>query len=215
MLKLATSLDGKIALGNGVSQWITSSESRAQVHRMRATHDAILTAIGTVIADNPKMTARPDGVLAGKQPLRVVLDTRLAMSPSSAILDGVGSVLIYAGEGYQDKQAELVNAGAEIVLLEADERGHLDLGMVVSDLADRGIKSVMVEGGADLAGAVIKTNLIDRIEWFRAPILLGDDGKSVISALGLETLDFAPMFDRIAVHEFGRDLWESYRRKSD
>ncbi|WP_203292377.1 RibD family protein [Maricaulis parjimensis] len=179
-LKLATSLDGRIALANGASQWITGPESRAEVHKMRAAHQAILTGIGTVLADDPRMTARPEGGCE-RQPDVLVMDSQ-GRTPSGAAL--------------------FAETGRNIVLVP-----HRDLARAMA-----GYESVMIEAGAQIAASAIAAGLVDRIEWFRAPMLLGGDGLSVIAALGLETLDAAPIFTRTGVRERGADLQESYER---
>ena len=211
-LKLATSLDGKIALKNGQSKWITGEAARDQVHHMRATHDAIITAIGTVLADNPQMTARPDGALAGRQPLRVVLDSHLRTPANSAMFACQGDILIIANKKDDAREAGLRAAGADIAYVDTDPSGQLDLNAILAVLEERGHSKLMFEGGGTLACSVIRANLVDRIEWFRAPILLGGDGISVLAELDLEAIDQAPIYERVALNDLGRDVWESYRR---
>ena len=179
-LKLATSLDGRIALSNGASQWITGPESRAEVHRMRAAHAAILTGIGTVLADNPRMTARPEGGCE-RQPDIIVMDSR-GRTPDDAAL--------------------FAETARSVTLVP-----HRDLARAVADYA-----TVMIEAGAQIAASAIAAGLVDRIEWFRAPMVLGGDGLPVIAALGLETLDAAPIFKRTGIRERGADVQESYER---
>lgn len=182
-LKLATSLDGRIALANGRSQWITGPESRAEVHRIRAAHDAILTGIGTILADDPQMTARPGGLASAHQPDILIMDSQ-ARTPDSA-----------AVHGHQARRVRLFH--------------DRDLAAAMN-----GYDSVMIEAGSAIAGAALAAGLVDRIEWFRAPIVLGGDGLAAIAALGLEQLDLAPTFKRVGLVERGRDLQESYERIS-
>jgi diaminohydroxyphosphoribosylaminopyrimidine deaminase/5-amino-6-(5-phosphoribosylamino)uracil reductase len=179
-LKLATSLDGRIALANGASQWITGPESRAEVHRMRAAHAAILTGVGTVLADNPRMTARPEGGCE-RQPDVIVMDSR-GRTPSEA--------------------AVFADTGRSVTLVP-----HRDMARAIADY-----DTVMIEAGAQIAASAIAADLVDRIEWFRAPVVLGGDGLPVIAALGLETLDAAPIFRRTGLRERGADVQESYER---
>lgn len=179
-LKLATSLDGRIALANGASQWITGPESRAEVHRMRAAHAAILTGVGTVLADNPRMTARPEGGCE-RQPDVIVMDSR-GRTPSDA--------------------AVFADTGRSVTLVP-----HRDMARAIADY-----DTVMIEAGAQIAASAIAADLVDRIEWFRAPVVLGGDGLPVIAALGLETLDAAPIFRRTGLRERGADVQESYER---
>ncbi|MAC88144.1 RibD family protein [Maricaulis sp.] len=179
-LKLATSLDGKIALANGVSQWITGPESRAVVHRMRAAHDAVLTGIGTILADDPRLTARPEGGCE-RQPDVIIMDS----------------------QGRTPATAQVFKGGDRSVTLIP----HRDL-----ERAMKGCERVMIEAGAKIAAAAIQAGLVDRIEWFRAPMVLGGDGLPALAALGLETLDKAPIFRRVGVIERGADLQETYER---
>jgi len=179
-LKLATSLDGRIALANGASQWITGPESRAVVHRMRASHDVILTGIGTILADNPQLTARPDGGCE-RQPDVIIMDSTGRTPTGAAVFKG------------GDRTVTLIP--------------HRDIPRAIA-----GCDRVMIEAGAKIAAAAVKAGLVDFIEWFRAPIVLGGDGMPVLAALGLETLGEAPIFRRIGVIERGADLQESYER---
>ena len=179
-LKLATSLDGRIALANGASQWITGPESRAEVHRMRAAHAAILTGIGTILADDPRMTART-GADDVRQPDVIIMDSQARTPGNAAVFSD------------PDRQVMLVP--------------HRDLARACA-----GYDSVMIEAGAQIAASAIAAGLVDRIEWFRAPVILGGDGLAVIAALGLETLGEAPIFRRTGVRERGADLQESYER---
>ena len=180
-LKLATSLDGRIALANGMSQWITGPESRAEVHRMRAAHAAILTGIGTILADDPQLTARPDGVAVPSQPDILIMDTA-ARTPANAAVHAEPTRRVRI---FRDRDLAAAMAG---------------------------YASVMIEAGSAIAGAALAAGLVDRIEWFRAPVVLGGDGLAAIAALGLERLDLAPTFQRVGVVECGRDLHESYER---
>ena len=179
-LKLATSLDGKIALSNGHSKWITGPESRAEVHRMRAAHDAILTGVGTILADDPEFTARTDP-MPDKQPDLIILDR----------------------EGRMNMGAKVFARGDRQVILRASG----DIGAAIA-----GYATVMIEAGARIAAAALRADVIDRVEWFRAPKVLGGDGLSVFAELGLESLELAPIFKRIAVTERGDDLQETYER---
>lgn len=205
-LKLATSLDGRIALANGQSKWITGPDSRAEVHKMRARHDVILTGIGTVIADDPAMTARPAGMTVESQPQRVVLDSQLRLPATSQILSGDPVWVFHTGGA----NAELENA--RLFETGADSTGRVSLPAVLERLDKEGISSVMIEAGAEIAGAAIRSGLVTELEWFRAPVLIGAEGRPAIAGLGLEELRFAPTFNRISVRACGADLWETYRK---
>ena len=205
-LKLATSLDGRIALANGQSKWITGPEARGQVHRMRAEHDAILTGIGTVLADDPQLTARPDGVASGDQPRRVVLDSHLRMPADAAMLTGAPVWVFHVAEASSGLGA------AELIQTEADAFGHVSFKAVLQTLLERGVQSLMIEAGAEIAGSAICSGLVTHIEWFRAPMLIGAEGRACIAGLGLEELSLAPTFQRTSVRACGADLWETYQR---
>lgn len=212
-LKLATSLDGRIALAGGASQWITGSEARAAVHDLRAAHGAVLTGVGSILADDPLMTARP-GNGAAAQPLRVVLDTRLR-TPSGARLfsespDSV--VIVCAADVPARARTALERLGAQVIPLNRFDGPHVSFSAALDRLSGLGVSRVMIEAGARVAASAVKSGRVTHIEWFRAPVLLGGDSWPVISALGLETLDGAPRFRRTGVREAGEDLHESYER---
>jgi diaminohydroxyphosphoribosylaminopyrimidine deaminase/5-amino-6-(5-phosphoribosylamino)uracil reductase len=210
-LKLATSLDGRIALGDGRSKWITGPQAREQVHLMRARHDAVLTGVGTVLADNPQMTARPGGVAADVQPVRAVMDTHLR-TPASAALFGAGPVVIYHSHDDGPAMIALAGAGAQLQRIAGRLDGRACLGAALEHLAGSGVRTVMIEAGGTLAGAALRSGRVDRIEWFRAPKLIGAEGRPCIAELGLESLDAAPIFTRTQVRSVGADLWETYER---
>ena len=215
-LKLATSLDGRIALANGASQWITGPDSRAEVHKLRAAHDAVITGIGSLLADDPLMSARIEGEKPD-QPRRVVLDTHLKISPDAHILNDTegGPVTVYCGGSVPVHLRDRIAAKAEVVARNRYDGPSISLKSVLEHLAGEGVETVMIEAGGKLAGAAMRSGLVDRIEWFRAPMLLGGDARSTIDSLGLERLDEAPIFTRISVTECGDDLWESYERAGD
>ncbi|MEP3072119.1 RibD family protein [Maricaulis sp.] len=211
-LKLATSLDGRIALANGASQWITGPESRAEVHRMRAAHEAILTGIGTILADNPRLTARPEGG-CDRQPELLILDSDLRTPVGSRVLAkpqcrSVNIFHVASSEREGRVAQELELAGADLWRVQ-EKHGRPS---VVAAISHGGFTSVMIEAGAQIAASAIAADLVDRIEWFRAPVVLGGDGLPVVAALGLETLEAAPIFKRTGIRERGADLQESYER---
>lgn len=210
-LKLATSLDGRIALADGRSRWITGPEAREAVHQMRARHDAVLTGVGTILADDPQMTARPGGAPAGLQPIRAVMDTHLR-TPAGAAMFSAGPVLIYHSDDDGAASLALSQAGARLERVAAGPDGRVGLAAVLQHLAGEGVLTVMIEAGGALAGAALRSGLVDRIEWFRAPKLIGGEGRPCIAELGLESLDAAPIFTRTQARPIGADLWETYER---
>ncbi|MEQ8405302.1 MAG: RibD family protein [Oceanicaulis sp.] len=210
-LKLATSLDGRIALGDGRSKWITGPEAREQVHLMRAGHDAVLTGVGTILADDPQMTARPGGEPAATQPVRAVLDTHLR-TPSDAALLKAGPAVIFHVRDDGPAALALAEAGAQLERVSAGSNARVHLPAVLQALAGMGASSVMIEAGGAVAGAALRSGLVDRIEWFRAPKVIGGDGLACIADLGLESLEAAPIFTRTQARPIGADLWETYER---
>jgi diaminohydroxyphosphoribosylaminopyrimidine deaminase/5-amino-6-(5-phosphoribosylamino)uracil reductase len=217
-LKLATSLDGRIATASGESRWITGPEARAVVHHQRAQHDAVLVGIGTVLADDPKLTARTDPP-APRQPLRVVLDTQARTPARAAIVRSAcrnAPVRIYVGEAAQTAMAAPAGEGLEReglkIVASALAGGRLDVAAVCADLAGQSIASLYVEGGGLVAASFLAADCVDRIEWFRAGLVLGGDGRPAIGPLGLSALADARRWRRVGVREVGPDLWERYER---
>ncbi len=201
-LKLATSLDGRIATASGESQWITGEAARLEGHRLRAAHDAILVGVETVLHDDPELTAR----LAGRsvdQPLRVVLDSRLR-TPQTAKVAGENTLILTA--------AEPRTIGAAKVVQVAAEDGRPTIPAVLKALEIAGAASLLIEGGGQVAASFLRANAVDALEWFRAPILLGGEGRPCVAAMALAKLADAPKFRRLGVAPVGDDLWERYAR---
>lgn len=201
-LKLATSLDGRIATAEGESRWITGEAARLEGHRLRAGHDAILVGVETVLKDDPELTARLPG-RSVDQPLRVVLDSRLR-TPATAKLAGANALILTAVEPRPV-------GGAEVRRVEAEE-GRPAVPAVLKALKAAGVGSVLIEGGGQVAAAFLRAGAVDRLEWFRAPILLGGEGRPCVAALALAKLAEAPKFRRLGVEPVGDDLWERYAR---
>ncbi|MFZ4164429.1 bifunctional diaminohydroxyphosphoribosylaminopyrimidine deaminase/5-amino-6-(5-phosphoribosylamino)uracil reductase RibD [Brevundimonas sp. NPDC058933] len=201
-LKLATSLDGRIATALGESQWITGPEARQQGHRLRATHDAILVGVETVLADDPELTVRlPD--YAGPHPLRVVLDSRLRTSATAKVASA-NTLILTTAAPHAIGQAEVVAV--------ASEDGRPAIAAVLEALASRDVTSLLIEGGGRVAASFLQAGVVDAIEWFRAPILLGGEGRPCVASLALAKLADAPKFRRLGVEPVGDDLWERYAR---
>lgn len=172
--KIAASLDGRTALANGVSQWITGEAARQDVQHWRARSCAVLTGIGTVLADDPQLNVR---IASERQPLRVVLDSSLRMPSSARMLQG-GQVLVCTASQDATKRAALQQQGAEVLLL-ADSAGRVDLQAVLCELARRGINEVLVEAGRVLNGALLQAGLVDELLLYFAPQLLGDAARGM------------------------------------
>jgi diaminohydroxyphosphoribosylaminopyrimidine deaminase/5-amino-6-(5-phosphoribosylamino)uracil reductase len=199
-LKLATSLDGRIATASGESKWITGEAARLEGHRLRAAHDAILVGVETVLADDPELTARLPGRPVD-QPLRVVLDSRLR-TPATARVASGDTLILTASE-------PVAIGSATVEQVEALD-GRPAPAAVLAAVRRKGAASVLIEGGGQVAASFLRAGLVDRIEWFRAPILLGGDGRPCVAALALAKLADAPKFRRLSAEPVGDDLWERY-----
>jgi diaminohydroxyphosphoribosylaminopyrimidine deaminase/5-amino-6-(5-phosphoribosylamino)uracil reductase len=209
-LKLATSLDGRIATSSGESRWITGPQSREQVHRLRAVHDAVLIGVETALADDPELTVRLPGYL-GRQPARVVLDSRQRLRPDSKLVQAARQVPTYlVAVGHPD--AALEAAGVRVLSVAATADGRLDVRLAIQALADVGLSDVFVEGGGQVAASCLAAGLVDALEWFRAPMVLGAEGRPAVGALAVASLAEAPHFRRLEVSVLGDDLWERYAK---
>jgi diaminohydroxyphosphoribosylaminopyrimidine deaminase/5-amino-6-(5-phosphoribosylamino)uracil reductase len=208
-LKLATSLDGRIAMASGESRWITGEPARAEVHRLRADHQAVIVGIETALADDPELTVRLDGY-SGPQPARVVLDTRQRLPPGSRLARTAGEVPTYLlAAGPPDPT--LSRLGVRILSL-MPEGVRPSLGGVIAALRAEGLEQLFIEGGGQVAAAFLSGGLVDRLVWFRAPLVLGARGRPAVGDLPMEALSEAPRFRRTGVTEFGPDLCETYER---
>jgi diaminohydroxyphosphoribosylaminopyrimidine deaminase/5-amino-6-(5-phosphoribosylamino)uracil reductase len=200
--KTGMSLDGRTALANGVSQWITGAAARRDVQHWRARSCAVLTGIGTVLADDPQLNVRE--IDAGRQPLRVVLDSMLQTPPSARILQG-GDVLVCTAVQDAEKIAVLERAGAKVSVM-PDGAGQVDLSAVLRDLAQRGCNEVLVEAGSTLNGALLRAGLVDELLLYIAPQLLGDAARGMAQLGELTALDQRIELDWQDVRQVGRDL---------
>lgn len=205
--KIAASLDGRTALNNGKSQWITGEQARLDVQQWRAQSCAILTGSGTVLADNPNMTVRLENTK--RQPLRVVVDSGLQMPVGSKMLEPAGlsngPVLIAYSHDRHDRAATLARAGAELVCM--GEMAHrVDLKALLQMLAHRGINEVLVEAGQGLNGALLQAGLIDEFIFYYAPKLMGDAAKAMFAMPELIAMQQAIDLQVLDVRQVGRDI---------
>ncbi|MEP3653376.1 MAG: RibD family protein [Litorimonas sp.] len=211
-LKLATSLDGKIALANGDSQWVTSDAARAHGRYLRAENDAI--AIGAITAelDNPHLTSRVPGL---KDPVRVVFDTTLKLDVGSYLVATAKEVptWVFTRDGSQAK-ADVLREHGVVVHAVTDENG-LSLEEAVSIMGQAGLRSILIEGGGTLIASFVRAGLYDTLHWYRAPVLLGGDGRDCVGALSLTEMDQVVRLHRIKVSEVGQDLHEIYVRSDE
>jgi len=209
-LKLATSLDGRIATATGESRWITGPLAREQVHRLRAAHDAVLIGIETALADDPELTVRLPGY-NGRQPARVVLDSRQRLTPACKMVQTAREIPTYV-IATEAPNPELVEAGVRVLTVPALGEDRPELKTVVQALAAEGLSDLFVEGGGQVAGSFLRCGLVDALEWFRSPMLIGGEGRPGVGALAVAALAEAPHFRRVEVTPLGDDLWERYTR---
>lgn len=201
-MKIAASLDGRTALANGVSQWITGPEARQDGHRWRARACALLTGIGTVAADDPRLTVRE--VETPRQPLRVIVDSRLDTPPSARILAG-GNVLLFCAEDRPRERAALEACGAQISVL-ANPHGKVDLPAMLRALASRGINELHVEAGVKLNGSLLREGCVDELLVYLAPAMLGDAAQGMASLAAMTALDERVALAFHSVERVGADL---------
>ena len=202
-LKMACSIDGCIAMSNGQSQWITGPEARADVQRFRARSGAIVTGIGTVLADDPSLTVRDASIDTGdRQPLRVVLDDGLRMPLSAEMLALPGVTLIYCSD--DRKGHALVDAGAEIIKVDKVD-GHVSAAAVLSDLAAREVNDVLVEAGPALAGHLIANELVDELVIYQAPHIMGSETMGMFATPRWTELSDRKALDITDVRRVGTD----------
>lgn len=204
-LKLAATLDGRIATALGESRWLTGPQARRAVHAMRMTHDAVLVGSGTARADDPDLTVREMGAV--RQPVRIVLDRLLTHAPGSRLGKTAAQSpvwLLHGPDAPADAHARWSDTGA--VLIEVAEMGgHLHLTAAFQALAERGLTRILCEGGGQLAAALIRARLVDEIAWFSAGCLIGSDGAPALAPLGLTALADAPRPRLIGVETLGPD----------
>lgn len=186
--KLAMSVDGRTAMASGESRWITGDAARADVHRLRGRSDAIMTGIGTVLADDPSLTLRIDGQHEDAwQPLRVILDSKLRIPPGAKLLDLPGETLIITGVADAENEARLTRTGVRIAMLPL-QHGQLELAAVLQHLGTLQINEVHLEAGATLCGAMLQAGLVDELVIYMAPHLMGDAARGLFALPGLEQM---------------------------
>lgn len=213
VLKLAASLDGRIATASGESRWITGEKARTEVHRLRARVDAVLVGSETALVDAPELTARR-GARVVHRPVRVLVDSKFRVSPQAkffhlpASTDGKTWVL-HAKEAVRSRRNAFAALAAQGVrLLPVAKRGeHLDLAHAMQVLAQEGLTEILVEGGGELAAALLRAHLVDELHWFTAPKLIGGDGRAALGVLKLAQLADAVQFENFQVKRLGDDLY--------
>jgi diaminohydroxyphosphoribosylaminopyrimidine deaminase/5-amino-6-(5-phosphoribosylamino)uracil reductase len=208
--KLAVSLDGRTALRNGVSQWITGAAARKDVHRWRALSGAILSGSGTVLGDNPSLTARSESGELDSQPLRVVLDSELRTPVDAKLFQSTGPILILHCRGSAESIAGLEASGASVRQI-AQLNGRPDLHEVMRLLAEEQINDVWVEAGATLNGMLLHNGLVDELIVYQAASILGADAQGMFAIEPVETMQQRPEFELTDVRRIGADLRLRYK----
>lgn len=212
VLKLAVSLDGRVATRTGDSQWITSEAARARGRALRNELDAILVGVGTVLADDPSLTTRLPG---GRDPLRVIVDSTLKTPPQAQVVQTareVPTLILTTRAADAQRRARLEGAGVSVVPVKKTRAGHVDLGAALAALAAREINGLLVEGGPTVAGAFVDARLVHKVVAFVAPVLIGGaDAKSALGGLGARRLEDALRLVDPVVEEVGGDVCISGR----
>jgi diaminohydroxyphosphoribosylaminopyrimidine deaminase/5-amino-6-(5-phosphoribosylamino)uracil reductase len=212
-LKLASTLDGRIATHAGESQWITGTPARRLAHAMRGRHDAVMVGVGTVLADNPDLTCRIPGFRSIPN-VRVIADSHLRTPLTSRLAATAAEIptwfLLREGTNLAREEA-FVDLGAKLIKIPGSTAG-IDLTAAMTALNTAGLTRILVEGGGQIAAALLRADLVDRIAWFHAPSVMGGDGWPAVQAFGTETLAQMPRFRRDCITVIGDDMLSEYTR---
>ena len=206
-LKLATTLDGRIATRAGESQWITGPDARRAGHALRGQHDAVLVGVGTVQTDNPELTCRIAGY-APRPSIRVVADSHLRTRLTARVIATAAAVptwILHRDGADPARMSAFRDAGVVLLPVAASQVG-IDLAAGLHALGQAGLTRVLVEGGAQIAAALLRSGLVDRIAWFHAPAIIGGDGWPAAQAFGVEKLDQMRRFIRVSTRAVGVDM---------
>ncbi|TAN44928.1 MAG: bifunctional diaminohydroxyphosphoribosylaminopyrimidine deaminase/5-amino-6-(5-phosphoribosylamino)uracil reductase RibD [Rhodospirillales bacterium] len=209
-LKMATTLDGRIATHGGESKWITGERARACAHLLRASHDGVMVGAGTVLADDPQLTCRLPGI-DKSGPVRIVIDGRLRTPLTSALVKSARDLpfwLITLENGPKERHKVFEAAGVRLIDVPAQDGGSPDLKAALTKLGDAGLTRLLVEGGSHLAAALLKADLVDQLVWFHAPGIMGGDGLAAAQAFGVDRLEQMPRFKRLGFRALGDDIEE-------
>ena len=208
ILKLAATLDGRIATARGESRWISGERSRERVHALRAASDAVLVGSGTVRADDPELSARRGDRIVHR-PVRVVVDSALGLPRRSKLLRNASEYptwVLCAPRAPRDRRVAFERMGARVLSIRRRGR-QLDLDEALRRLAEEGLTRVLVEGGGQLAAALLRRQLVDEVHWFVAPTLLGDDGRPALGELGIGRLAERVRLEGVTVSRLGDDVY--------
>lgn len=208
-LKMAGTLDGRIATASGESQWITGPEARRAVHMMRARHDAVMVGAGTVRADDPSLTVRDLGI--AEQPVRVIVSRRMKILATGHLAQTARVTPVWMCHGPEADVNAWTDQGAVSIACDLDA-GQVDLGDVLGKLAAQGITRVFCEGGGMLAASLLQAGLVDELVVFSAGLAIGAEGTPALAAMGVDRLAHAPRFRLDSVSQIGADICHKWRR---
>ncbi len=212
-LKMASSIDGRIATAAGESRWITGPEARRQVHLMRARHDAVLIGAGTARVDDPLLDVRDMG-LSGDNPVRIILDGGLSLSLTSRLAQTAKETPLWIchREGLDKARRKTwEEIGATLIEVAHSDTGELDLSDMAIQLAKRGLTRVLCEGGGRLASSMIAAELVDTLVTFTAGLAIGSEGGAVFGPLQIDALQDAPRFDLVESRTVGKDIMTTWK----
>ena len=205
--KFAATLDGKIAASSGDSRWVAGDEARTWAHDFRTKIDAIMCGVNNVLLDDPQLTARPGGVMAGRQPLRVVADSR-GRTPLGAKVVGPGGATVIATTEASPMawRAAMHASGVDVCILPADGQGRVDLGALMRTLGERGVLSLLVEGGGVLHGSLFEAGLVDKVHAIIAPKIVGGTAYPAVGGRGVARMADAVTLRDVEVLRLGADV---------
>jgi diaminohydroxyphosphoribosylaminopyrimidine deaminase / 5-amino-6-(5-phosphoribosylamino)uracil reductase len=212
-LKLASTLDGRIATATGASQWLTGTPARKAAHAMRGQHDAVLAGVGTILADDPDLTCRIEGYTP-RPNVRIVMDSHLRTPLTARIVATAAETptwLIHRNGADPARIEALTNAGVLCLETPHDEAG-IAPGAALQSLGTQGLTAILAEGGAHIAAALLRANLVDRLAWFHAPAIMGADGYPAVQAMGITALPDLHRFTPLAQRQVGTDLLTEFTR---
>jgi diaminohydroxyphosphoribosylaminopyrimidine deaminase/5-amino-6-(5-phosphoribosylamino)uracil reductase len=212
-LKLATSLDGRIATASGDSQWITGPETRAYVHRLRASHDAVMVGAGTARADDPLLTVR--GLPVPRKPVRIVVSRKLDLPRDSQLAASIGEAPVWLCHGKDTpSEAKDLWTGLGAHLIEVPLIGRqLDITALLQALGAQGLTRVFCEGGGELAASLLSADVVDRLDLHMGGVVIGAEGRPALGAMGLGRLSDAPRFCLRNLQQIGPDVVQSWARQ--
>ena len=213
-VKTATTLDGRIATSTGQSKWITGAGARAWAHLLRARTDAIMVGVETAIRDDPRLDCRLPG-LAAASPVRIVVDGRLRLPLTAKLVATAAATPTWIATlrgAPAERRDAFRDVGVVVLEVDAGSDGRVDLAAALAILAERGVTRLLVDGGAHLLASLFVGDLVDQLEWFRAPLIVGGDGVPASVAFGIDRLDRAPRFQRIGQRALGNDTLETFAR---